>query len=153
MSPTKTLKITPTCFDHQIIIIREFLILVKITGSNLSLQVWLCGSIRSFFLHVASLIQFWPLLCIVLNIILPSLKSLKLFPAFWSSTKNCVHLYVNHAYYVSYQSSSVWITQLISRWMRRCDKERKWTQGEESNGKKGTIKGHNICKPGQTLLW
>jgi hypothetical protein len=28
----KTLKITPTCFDHQLIIIRELLILVKITG-------------------------------------------------------------------------------------------------------------------------
>jgi hypothetical protein len=32
MSHIKTLKITPTCFDHQLIIIREFLILVKITG-------------------------------------------------------------------------------------------------------------------------
>jgi hypothetical protein len=26
--------------------------LVKITGYNFSLQVWLCGSIRSFVLHV-----------------------------------------------------------------------------------------------------
>jgi hypothetical protein len=32
MSRIKTLKITPTCFDHQLIIIRELLILVKITG-------------------------------------------------------------------------------------------------------------------------
>jgi hypothetical protein len=33
ISHIKTLKITPTCFDHQTIIIRElFLILVKITG-------------------------------------------------------------------------------------------------------------------------
>jgi hypothetical protein len=32
MSHTKTLKITPTCFDHQMIIIRELLILVKING-------------------------------------------------------------------------------------------------------------------------
>jgi hypothetical protein len=32
MSHIKTLKITPTCFDHQLIIIRELLILVKITG-------------------------------------------------------------------------------------------------------------------------
>jgi hypothetical protein len=32
MSHTKTLKITPACFDHQLIIIRELLILVKITG-------------------------------------------------------------------------------------------------------------------------
>jgi hypothetical protein len=32
MSHAKTLKITPTCFDHQLIIIRERLILVKITG-------------------------------------------------------------------------------------------------------------------------
>jgi hypothetical protein len=52
MSHIKTLKITPTCFDHQLIIIREFLILVKITGKNLSLHVWLCGSIRLFVLHV-----------------------------------------------------------------------------------------------------
>jgi hypothetical protein len=44
MSHIKTLKITPTCFDHQLIIIRELLILVKITGKNLRLQVWLCGS-------------------------------------------------------------------------------------------------------------
>jgi hypothetical protein len=29
MSHIKTLKITPTCFDHQVIIIRELLILVK----------------------------------------------------------------------------------------------------------------------------
>jgi hypothetical protein len=32
LSHTKTFKITPTCFDHQMIIIRELLILVKITG-------------------------------------------------------------------------------------------------------------------------
>jgi hypothetical protein len=32
MSHAKTLKFTPTCFDHQLIIIRELLILVKITG-------------------------------------------------------------------------------------------------------------------------
>jgi hypothetical protein len=32
MSRIKTLKITPTRFDHQLIIIRSFLILVKITG-------------------------------------------------------------------------------------------------------------------------
>jgi hypothetical protein len=32
MSQIKTLKITPRCFDHQLIIIRELLILVKITG-------------------------------------------------------------------------------------------------------------------------
>jgi hypothetical protein len=32
MSYIKTLKITPTCFDHQLIIISELLILVKITG-------------------------------------------------------------------------------------------------------------------------
>jgi hypothetical protein len=32
MSHAKSLKITPTCFDHQLIIIRELLILVKITG-------------------------------------------------------------------------------------------------------------------------
>jgi hypothetical protein len=32
MSQIKTLKITPTCFDHQLIIIGELLILVKITG-------------------------------------------------------------------------------------------------------------------------
>jgi hypothetical protein len=32
MSQTKTLKITQTCFENQMIIIREFLILVKITG-------------------------------------------------------------------------------------------------------------------------
>jgi hypothetical protein len=32
MSHTKTLKTTLTCFDHQMIIIRELLILVKITG-------------------------------------------------------------------------------------------------------------------------
>jgi hypothetical protein len=32
MSHIKTLKITPSCFDHQLIIIRELLILVKITG-------------------------------------------------------------------------------------------------------------------------
>jgi predicted O-linked N-acetylglucosamine transferase (SPINDLY family) len=32
MSHTKTFKITPTCFDQQMIIIRELLILVKITG-------------------------------------------------------------------------------------------------------------------------
>jgi hypothetical protein len=32
MSHIKTLKITPTCFDHQLIIIRELLILVKISG-------------------------------------------------------------------------------------------------------------------------
>jgi hypothetical protein len=32
MSHIKTLKITPTCFDHQMIITRELLILVKITG-------------------------------------------------------------------------------------------------------------------------
>jgi arginine exporter protein ArgO len=31
MSHIKTLKITPTCFDHQLII-RELLILFKITG-------------------------------------------------------------------------------------------------------------------------
>jgi hypothetical protein len=31
MSHAKTFKITPTCFDHQLIIIREFLIPVKIT--------------------------------------------------------------------------------------------------------------------------
>jgi hypothetical protein len=31
MSHIKTLKITPACFDHQLIIIRELLILVKIT--------------------------------------------------------------------------------------------------------------------------
>jgi hypothetical protein len=32
MSHIKTLKITPICFDHQLIIIRELLILVKNTG-------------------------------------------------------------------------------------------------------------------------
>jgi hypothetical protein len=32
VSHIKTLKITPTSFDHQLIIIRELLILVKITG-------------------------------------------------------------------------------------------------------------------------
>jgi hypothetical protein len=32
LSHIKTLKITPTCFDHQLIIVRELLILVKITG-------------------------------------------------------------------------------------------------------------------------
>jgi hypothetical protein len=32
MSHFKTLKITPTCFDHQLIIIRELFIVVKITG-------------------------------------------------------------------------------------------------------------------------
>jgi hypothetical protein len=32
MSHIKTLKITPTCFDHQLIIIREVLILAKITS-------------------------------------------------------------------------------------------------------------------------
>jgi hypothetical protein len=32
MSHIKTLKIAPTCFDHQLIIIRELLIVVKITG-------------------------------------------------------------------------------------------------------------------------
>jgi hypothetical protein len=32
MSHIKTLKITPTFFDHQPIIITELLILVKITG-------------------------------------------------------------------------------------------------------------------------
>jgi hypothetical protein len=32
MSYIKTLKITPTCLDHQLIIIRRLLILVKITG-------------------------------------------------------------------------------------------------------------------------
>jgi hypothetical protein len=32
MLQNETLRITPTCFDHQMIIIREFLILVKITG-------------------------------------------------------------------------------------------------------------------------
>jgi hypothetical protein len=32
MTHTKTLKITPTCFDHQLNIIRALLILVKITG-------------------------------------------------------------------------------------------------------------------------
>jgi hypothetical protein len=31
MSHIKTLKITPACFDHQLIIIRKFFILVKIT--------------------------------------------------------------------------------------------------------------------------
>jgi hypothetical protein len=32
MSHIKIFKTTPTCFDHQLIIIRELLILVKITG-------------------------------------------------------------------------------------------------------------------------
>jgi hypothetical protein len=32
MSHIKTLKNTPTCFDHQLIIIKELSILVKITG-------------------------------------------------------------------------------------------------------------------------
>jgi hypothetical protein len=32
MSHTKTFKITPTGFDHQMIIIRELFDLVKITG-------------------------------------------------------------------------------------------------------------------------
>jgi hypothetical protein len=32
MSHIETLKITPTCFDRQLIIIRELLILVKLTG-------------------------------------------------------------------------------------------------------------------------
>jgi hypothetical protein len=32
MSHIKTLKITPTCFDHQLISLGSFLILVKITG-------------------------------------------------------------------------------------------------------------------------
>jgi hypothetical protein len=32
MSHIKTFKITPTCFDNQLIIITELLILVKITG-------------------------------------------------------------------------------------------------------------------------
>jgi hypothetical protein len=32
MSHTKTFKITPTCFDHQMIITRELSDLVKITG-------------------------------------------------------------------------------------------------------------------------
>jgi hypothetical protein len=47
MPHIKTLKITPTCFAHQLIIIRELLILVKITGSNLSLHVWLRGSLST----------------------------------------------------------------------------------------------------------
>jgi hypothetical protein len=52
MSHIKTLKIIPTCFDHQMIIFRELLILVKITGENFSLKVWLCGYILSFVFHV-----------------------------------------------------------------------------------------------------
>jgi hypothetical protein len=45
MSQTKLFKITPTCFDHHQGAFWSWLkSLVKI----LSLQVWLCGSIRSF---------------------------------------------------------------------------------------------------------
>jgi hypothetical protein len=52
MSNIETLKITPTCFDHQLIIIRDFLSSLKSLVKILSLQVWLCGSIRSLVLHV-----------------------------------------------------------------------------------------------------